>query len=667
MKRFPLLCVAAFLCLGVALLDAQQFKPPDAKAPDAETLKAIAAKMEKLDKAGNLLRKQNVPDALLAEIEIYHKAAQWIVRHGEWYTADTAAWTLEALDRGLLRASQLTQGESPWLHQTGQAVVRGYRSRVDGSVQPYAITAPADFGKDPRKKWRLDVVLHGRDASITEVKFLHQHNGDKAAPKDLDHVRLEIFGRTNNAYRWAGETDVFEALDSFLAVERAAGRPQSIDRNKIVLRGFSMGGAGTWHLGLHHPDRWAVIGPGAGFTTTHGYIKDLPAQLPAYQEATLRIYDALDYAENAFDVPVVAYSGEKDAQKAAADNIEKKLKTLGISMTHLIAPGLEHSFPADWQKKAEEVYAKYASKGRPEYPPKVRFVTYTLKYPACAWVEILSLDKHYDRASVDAEKTETGFTVKSANVRALGLTLPEQVTLPLVVSIDGQEVNARPSISRVGQAAVYLEKRDGKWSAVLPQKLATDRARRLQKINGLQGPIDDAFMDGFLCVRGTGKPWHAGTQKYADANLHRFKDEWNKYLRGDLPIKDDVDVTEDDITAKNLILFGDPSSNSLIAQCMDGLPLKWTKESIAFGGKTVSAADHVPVLIYPSPLNSGRYVVLNSGHTFHADAFRGTNALLYPRLGDYAILKPAPKEKDPLAVEIVGAGIFDEFWQVKKE
>ena len=60
------------------------------------------------------------------------------------------------------------------------------------------------------------------------------------------------------------------------------------------------------------------------------YIGNLPAKLPYYQESCLRIYDAVDYAENAFDVPIVAYSGSEDAQKAAADNIEKRLKTLGL-------------------------------------------------------------------------------------------------------------------------------------------------------------------------------------------------------------------------------------------------------------------------------------------------------------------------------------------------
>jgi len=664
MKPFRFWLVVLTPLVAAALLDAQ-FAPPAAKPPDEDTLKKFAARMEQLHQAGVSLRKQGIPDRLLVDVEVYHKAAAWIIRHGEWYQPDAARWTDAVLDRGLLRAGQLARGESPWLYQAGYDVVRAYRSRVDGSVQPYAVSAPAEYGKDATRKWRLDVVLHGRDAGITEVKFLQQHNGDHATPKDQNFVRIDIFGRGNNAYRWAGETDVLEAVNNFLAVEAANGR--LIDMNRIVLRGFSMGGAGTWHLGLHFPSQWAVIGPGAGFTATHGYIKDLP-KLPNYQDACLHIYDAVDYAENAANVPVVAYSGDQDPQKAAADNIEKKLQALKIPMTHLVAPGLAHNFPPEWQKKAEEQYAKYLVKGLPEYPSKVRFVTYTLKYPVCAWVKVLGLDKHYERAVVEAETTDAGFTAKTANVRLLALTLADPVTtVPVTVAIDGQELKARASSNQAGQATVYLEKKNGTWHAVLPQKIATDRQRQLVKMTNLQGPIDDAFMESFLCVRGTGKPWHAATQKYADANLQRFKQEWSLYLRGNLPVKDDVDVTDEDIAGKNLILFGDPASNALIAQVLDRLPLQWTKESIGFAGKTASALDHVPVLIYPSPLNSGRYVVLNSGHTFHAADFKGTNALLYPRLGDYALLKLAATDKDPLAVETVTAGLFDEGWQLRKE
>jgi predicted esterase len=650
---------AASICAAFA----QNYAPPPPQAPDAATLQSIAEKTLLLAQLIEADRRQGVQDPYLADAEIYQKAASWIVRLNEFYQPQAAAWTVAALDRGLLRARQLSQGDAPWLRQTGQAVVRAYRSRIDDSLQPYAVTFPADYGKDPAKKWRLDVVLHGRDPSLTEIKFLEQHSGNQAAPAGQSFVQLEIYGRGNNGYRWAGETDVIEAIDNFLATERMLRREQLLDPARVVLRGFSMGGAGTWHLGLHSPSRWCLVGPGAGFTTTHGYVKGLPERLPPVQEACLHIYDAADYAENVSDVPVVAYAGDRDPQLQAARTIEAHLKPFDLSIKLLVAPGLGHRFPPEWQKKAEEAYAPFVARGRDPHPQRVRFVTYTLRYPSCAWVEILGLDRHYERALVDAEQTETGCTVKTINVRALHLSLASMGPT-LELKIDDQAPVVRPALQPDGSQQLYLEKKAGQWRAVLPQKLLTERLRALQKTAGLQGPIDDAFMDSFLCVRGTGTPWHDEVQKYAEAGLEQFRDDWQKYFRGSLPIKRDDEVTDDDISRRNLILFGDPGSNSVLAQVLDGLPLQWGKDRIRIGDKSYAAAEHVPVLIYPSPLNPTRYVVLNSGHTFHAADLRGTNALLYPRLGDYAVLKVTGGET-PTA-EVATSGLFDDDWRTTR-
>lgn len=667
MKSFRLLLPA--VCLTVALAAAAPPKdaPPAPPPPDAETLKALTDQAKKLDTQIGILRRQGASDPALADVEIYHKAAEWIFKHGEFGQKGAGPEAVrQALDRGQLRANQQARGEAPWLYQTGQAVARAYRSRVDGSVQPYAVTFPADYGKDKIRRWRLDVVLHGRNDDLTEVAFLNQHDGSHAAPADQEFIQIDIFGRCNNAYRWAGETDVDEAVENFLSVEMYLGRGPLIDHSRFVLRGFSMGGAGTWHLGLHRPSQWCVIGPGAGFTATHGY-RGLPDKMPPYQEACLTIYDAVDYAENAFDVPVVAYAGSDDPQLQAARNIEDKLKPAGIPMTLLVAPGLKHEFPAEWQKKAEAEYEKHLVTGRPEQPEHVHFVTYTLKYPSCDWVEILGLDHHYQRALVDAERSEKGLTVKTENVRQLHLGMGRGALREATpVAIDGQDLKVVPYQSPTGELQLYLERRDGKWGDVLPERLYTERQRTLQKVAGLQGPIDDAFTNSFLCVLGKGKPWNDAVHDYADAELARFQEEWSKYMRGDLPVKSDEDVTPEDIATHHLILFGDPGSNSLLAQAMPGLPIQWTKDKVTWKGKegrVYPAAETVPVLIYPSPFASNRYVVVNSGHTFHADDFKGTNALLFPRLGDYALLKLVGAKKDPLAVEVQEAGIFDEVWR----
>jgi predicted esterase len=642
--------------------------PPEKSAlPDPSVLKSIDERGTRLANAVAELRRLGVADALLTDIEVYHKAALWAIRQGELRRPEDVERTLAVLDRGLLRASQQGRGESPWLNLAGFAVARGYRSRLDGSVQPYAVTFPPDYGKDQRRRWRLDVVLHGRDDSLNEVKFLHQHRGDAPAPAGQSFVQLDIFGRGNNAYRWAGEVDVSEAVDSFLTVERGLSRAQLLDPSRVVLRGFSMGGAGTWHIGLQRPDHWCAIAPGAGFTTTRGYVPGIEKSLTPEQAACLSIYDAIDYAENAANVPVVAYAGEKDPQLRAAQSIQDKLKPLGIPMTLLVAPGPGHKFPPEWQAKVEEELVKHVAAGRPEYPKRLRFVTYTTRCSGCDWVQILALDRHYSRALVDASRNDDGFKFETTNVRILDLRLPSGATRQtLNVDGDGQRFESRPCQLANGELHLYLEKREGKWSAVYPERITVGRARSPQKLPGLQGPIDDAFTGSFLCVRGTNKPWHGTTQEYAEENLRHFQEEWSRYFRGELPVKDDVDITAEDIASRHLILFGDPASNALIEQVLPGLPLTWTKERISLDGREVDSANHIPVVIYPSPLALEHYVVLNSGHTFHAADFRGTNALLYPRLGDFALLKLKNEKNDPLAIEVLKAGLFDDFWHYQK-
>jgi hypothetical protein len=203
-------------------------------------------------------------------------------------------------------------------------------------------------------------------------------------------------------------------------------------------------------------------------------------------------------------------------------------------------------------------------------------------------------------------------------------------------------------------------KKDGKW--VYLGEL--DSVKLEGKRPGVQGPIDDAFTTPFLCVRGTGKPWNATLQTWADANLKRFAEEWRHYFRGELPIKDDVDVTKEDVQRCNLILFGDPGSNRWINRVLPDLPIRWTREALEIGKGRYSAENHAPALIQPNPLAPARYVVLNSGHTFREKELAAVNYLLFPRLGDWAVFKIHGK---PAEEEVLHAGFFDERWVLAGE
>jgi pimeloyl-ACP methyl ester carboxylesterase len=56
-----------------------------------------------------------------------------------------------------------------------------------------------------------------------------------------------------------GEQDILDALWHATSLHL-------IDPDRLYLAGFSMGGYGTWHIGLRNPDLFAAIAPGAGWT-----------------------------------------------------------------------------------------------------------------------------------------------------------------------------------------------------------------------------------------------------------------------------------------------------------------------------------------------------------------------------------------------------------------
>jgi dienelactone hydrolase len=569
-------------------------RPPAYKPSDAE-LQQIRTKIAQIH--------SNDPD-----VEIFRKAGEWILRFPEeFFTKVSYTNTLRLLDIGIARQAQ---SERPWAQAKGR-IARAYRSRIDGSVQPYGVIVPDSY--DPKKPVRLDVILHGRGDTITEVSFLAGHQSDKPIPADQAQIELEVFGRTNNAYRWGGETDVFEAME-------AVRKDYHIDPERIVLRGFSMGGAGAWHIGLHYPDQWAAFEAGAGFTETMNYAK--LKDVPPYQRAPMHIYDAMDYTLNIFNVPAVGYGGEIDPQLQASRNIQAQIEREGLKPADLralflVGPNTAHKFHPDSKKESDEFINKAVAE-RQTSPDHIRFVTYTTRYNECFWITLDQLEKQYERAEVDATRKGDRVTIQTKNIARFTLKTPSKAV------IDGESVALSTS----------FEKRGAQWG---PARSFGE----LHKRHGLQGPIDDVFMDSFLCVRPPGQ----------------FTAQYAKYMRGDLRAKEPAAVSKSDIADKNLVLFGDPTDNKLIAEINGKLPIRWVKDRIVVGADSFPASEYKLAMIYPNPLNRNRYVVLNSGYTFGEAAFKGTNALLYPRLGDWAIIRKSDNQ-------VALAGIFDDDWSL---
>src|SRR5947207_2208974 len=80
------IATAGLVVLLLAAAAAAQYDPPPAKTPDKETLAAIAERTARLGNGLTTLQRQGVRDPVLADIEVYHKAAEWTSRHNEFYS-----------------------------------------------------------------------------------------------------------------------------------------------------------------------------------------------------------------------------------------------------------------------------------------------------------------------------------------------------------------------------------------------------------------------------------------------------------------------------------------------------------------------------------------------------------------------------------------------------
>ena len=185
----------------------------------------------------------------------------------------------------------------------------------------------------------------------------------------------------------------------------------------------------------------------------------------------------------------------------------------------------------------------------------------------------------------------------------------------------------------------------------------------LRKRPGLQGPIDDAFMEPFVFVGPEATPGAASAAEvWAREEYTHATRAWRRHFRGDVVERRAADVTPQDIADRNLILFGTAESNPLIARVMPGLPLRRDGDTWSIGPHRVDAAAAVPILIHPNPLNPERYVVLNSGFTFREYAYLN-NARQIPMLPDWAIVSATEGRDSQLPGKILASGFFDERWR----
>jgi hypothetical protein len=675
------MCSVLWLTIG-ASAGAQQAQkqetlkiiPPPGIKVDENFKKAMLSEADKLDADLALLLARSKDGGRTAsfapDILIFSKAVRVALLQNEIYDLREMRTARELIEMGRQRLNDLSLGTPKWNTQTG-LVVRGYRSAIDDSIQPYGLVVPASHRADSAVKSRLDIWLHGRGEKMTELAFLDQRRKQPGEFTPPGAIVLHPYGRYCNAFRFAGETDVFEALADVKKRYR-------IDDNRIVMRGFSMGGAGCWQFATHHSGLWCAAAPGAGFSETADFLKIERDKIKPtwYEQKLWNWYDSTTYARNIFNVPTVAYSGEIDRQKQAADFMAAALVKEGMGLTHIIGPKTAHKYEPKAREEVNRRIDQLAERGRVSGP--IQMTTHSLRYNHVRWLRIDALKKHWEPAGATGVLVAAGGASESVfgiaitglkNVSAFSIILEPGSLAPFEqTSVTVQDAGADPPISEIRVAPqsdrsllLHFAIREGRVPGVPKWEQVPSPPSGLVKRHGLQGPIDDAFMGPFAFVRPTGPAANDIVAKWVDREMKRAIDQWRRQFRGEPIVIDDVKVTDEHIKNRHLVLWGDAKSNAVLGKIAKSLPLHWSPQGVSIG-QASGGSTCVPIMIYPNPLNGDKYVVLNSGFTFREDAF-SSNARQTPRLPDWAIVDAATPMTTRTPGTIIDAGFFDEAWK----
>jgi len=117
-----------------------------------------------------------------------------------------------------------------------------HRSKIDDTLQPYSVFLPESF--NPGTQYPLIVFLHG---SGTDERQLMSGLVSVFGTLEYPIIAPKARGLSSEYEGDSGE-DVFECIEHFISLF------PNVRRDRVFLAGFSMGGTGTWRLGILRPD-----------------------------------------------------------------------------------------------------------------------------------------------------------------------------------------------------------------------------------------------------------------------------------------------------------------------------------------------------------------------------------------------------------------------------
>ena len=454
-----------------------------------------------------------------------------------------------------------------------------FRSGIDGSLQEYGLVVPT--GKAPDG---LVLSLHG--AGVGAMGQARSY-----APKE-DLWIAAALNRRPFGFDWQdwGRLDAYEALAAALA-------QTGIDDERVFLTGHSMGGHGTWHLGVNDPDRFLGIAPSAGWATFDTYGGRPEGALSELWQRADGASLTLEWISNLVPLPVYVLHGTADdnVPVSEAEHLITDLRAVGGRPEVHFQEGAGHWWGAqcvDWPPIFElfrQTLAGLGPQGRVD-PDAIDFWTTDPGVDSRHfWVEVLQPRTYGQPVHVLAswDASARRLSVQSSSAGALRLSAPNK-GIPSEWVVDGQTFRGSET-----QRHLWVQRdASGRW--------ALERPAAGEKQPGFSGPFKRAFEGDFLFVFGT-----AGDAA-EDAVLletgRYLQADWSYRAAGEPELVSDVDFLARGAATgeRHVILLGNRDTNAAWGSVLGANPpLDVHRGGVRYGTDEVEGEDLLALFVLP--------------------------------------------------------------------
>ncbi|HET6384617.1 MAG TPA: prolyl oligopeptidase family serine peptidase [Armatimonadota bacterium] len=499
------------------------------------------------------------------------------------------------------------------IRQPGATYKVTFISDIDGSVQYYAVNPAHPVNGDLPA---MALSLHG--AGVEAI-------GQADAYESKSWINIVCpTNRRPYGFDWEdwGRIDAMEVLDHALATIPT-------DPQRVYLTGHSMGGHGVWQVGVTYPDRFAAIGPSAGWISFSSYVNRSGAASPTPMSDLLEraraSSDTLTREHNyaSYGIYILHGGTDDNVPVEEARTMAKILSGFQHDFIYHEQPGVGHWWDISPEPGADCVdwAPMFDFFGRHAIPrdDMVRDIDFTTANPGDSardhWLtigaQIHALEP--SRAQIQFDPGLHQFEGTTTNVARLSFDLD---TIPgprparsntgaaptLDVKLDGQELKAIPWPAT--ESRIWLTRHADQWSV-------SSRPASTLKGPLRYGPFKAAFNHRFLFVYGTRgtaqeNDWALAKARY-DAETFWYRGNGSVDIIPDTAFNPAIDPD------RSVILYGSSDTNAAWSALLKNSPVQVRRGKVQIGDRTISGPDMACLFVRPRPGSDRACVGIVSG------------------------------------------------------